>query len=104
GAAVTVMSNDFSFHDNVMAVFDDVMGIGAVTPNSRNGTTTWLQKANFSNYGAHMDVLGPTDVPGASMGLLSSGLPDHAHYDHTASRTSSSTPHAAGVAPALFSG
>ena len=101
--AVNAMANEFSFHHNFMAVFDDVMGIGAVTPNSRNGTTTWLQKANFSNYGAHMDVLGPTDVPGASMGLLSSGLPDHAHYDNTASGTSSSTPHAAGVAALIFS-
>src|SRR5437763_1070590 len=38
--AVNAMAKEFSFHHNFMAVFDDVMGIGAVTPNSRNGTTT----------------------------------------------------------------
>ena len=69
--------------------------ISAIAPNGRTLTTTWLQKANFSNYGAHLDVVAPSDVPGANMGR-SGAEPNNAAYSDTASGTSSSTPHAAG--------
>jgi subtilisin family serine protease len=100
--AVNASANEFSFHQNFQSVFDDVMTIGGITPNSTALTTTWLQKANFSNYGAHLDVVAPTVMPGAAMGHAGA-LPDHADYTESANGTSSSTPHAAGVAALVFS-
>jgi subtilisin family serine protease len=100
--AVNASANEFSFHQNFQAVFDDVMAVGAVTADNRNLVTTWLQKANFANYGAHLDVVAPTDVPGAELGLAG-GNPDPAAYTEAASGTSSSTPHVAGVAALVFS-
>src|ERR1041384_5575179 len=99
--AVNASANEFSFHQNFTAVFDDVMAIGAVTADDRTHTTSWLQKANFANYGAHLDVVAPSDVPGAEMGI-SGGNPNNADYSQTASGTSSSTPHAGGVAGLVF--
>ncbi|TMA38134.1 MAG: hypothetical protein E6J79_07935 [Deltaproteobacteria bacterium] len=99
--AVNASANEFSFHHNVPAVLDDVMTIGAVTADSRSSTRTWLQKASFANYGAHLDVVAPTDVPSTEMGR-NGPEPDHANYSTTASGTSSSTPHAAGVAGLVF--
>src|SRR5437667_6018678 len=100
--AFDAMANEFSFHQNVPAIYHHVVGVGAITANNRNATTTWLQKANFSNFGAHVQLVGPTDMPGAGMGL-SGSLPDHSAYSQTQSGTSSSTPHAVGVAALVFS-
>src|SRR5256712_9803914 len=100
--AFDAMANEFSFHQNVPAIYHHVVGVGAITANNRNATTTWLQKANFSNFGAHVHLVGPTDMPGAGMGL-SGDLPNHSAYSQTQSGTSSSTPHAVGVAALVFS-
>src|SRR5262249_47821614 len=100
--AVDAAANEFSFHHNVPAILDDVMTIGAVTADDRAHTTTWLQKASFANYGAHLDVVAPTDVPGAGQGLRN-GNPDNANYSDSATGTSSATPQAAGVAALVFS-
>jgi len=100
--AFDAMTNEFSFHQNVPAIYHHVVGVGAITANNRNATTTWLQKANFSNFGAHVQLVGPTDMPGAGMGL-SGNLPNHSAYSQTQSGTSSSTPHAVGVAALVFS-
>jgi len=100
--AFDAMANEFSFHQNVPAIYHHVVGVGAITANNRNATTTWLQKANFSNFGAHVQLVGPTDMPGASM-ALSGALPNHSAYSTIQSGTSSSTPHAVGVAALVFS-
>ena len=100
--AVNASANEFSFHQNFQAVFDDVVTIGGITPDNRTLTNTWLQKANFSNYGAHLELVAPTVMPGADMGL-SGALPNHASYGEKASGTSSSAPHAAGVAALVWS-
>src|SRR5205809_413002 len=57
--AFDAMTNEFSFHQNVPAIYHHVVGVGAITANNRNATTTWLQKANFSNFGAHVQLVGP---------------------------------------------
>src|SRR5262245_29997903 len=102
--AVNASANEFSFHHNFASVFDDVMTIGGVVPNDRSNTRTWLQKANFANYGAHLDVVAPTDVPSAEQGgRLGNGDPQVNGYSTSASGTSSSTPQAAGVAGLVFS-
>ncbi len=101
--AVNASANEFSYHQNFQAVFDDVMTIGAVTPDNRTNPTTWKQKANFANYGAHLDVVGPSLVPGASQSRDADFNPTHNGYTETASGTSSSTPHAAGVGALVYS-
>ncbi len=103
GLALNASANEFSFHQNFQTVFDDVMAIGAVAPDfdefqgnpSPGPTTTYLRKANFSNYGAHLDVVTPTDVP-TTGGGNTGGYGD-------SSGTSSAVPHAAGVAGLVFS-
>jgi subtilisin family serine protease len=100
--AVNASANEFSYHHNFQTVFDDVMAIGGVTPDNRQDVTTYLQKANFANYGSHLDVVAPTVVPGASQGR-DGEEPDHSSYTESASGTSSSVPHAAGVAALVFS-
>ena len=103
GLALNASANEFSFHQNFQTVFDDVMAIGAVAPDFDElqgnpnplPTTTYLRKANFSNYGAHLDVVTPTDAP-TTGGGNTGGYGD-------SSGTSSSVPHAAGVAGLVFS-
>lgn len=102
GLALNASANEFSFHQNFQTVFDDVMAIGAVAPDVDElqgnpnplPTTTYLRKANFSNYGAHLDVVTPTDV-------LTTGGGNSGYGD--SSGTSSAVPHAAGVAGLVFS-
>ncbi|HYC00153.1 MAG TPA: S8 family serine peptidase [Candidatus Limnocylindrales bacterium] len=91
--AVSASANEFSFHHNFQTQFDDVMAIGAVVPDNEELVTTYLRKANFSNYGAKLDVVAPSDSPTTSQG---GGFGD-------SSGTSSAVPHAAGVAALVFS-
>ena len=103
GLALNASANEFSFHQNFQTVFDDVMAIGAVAPDfdllqgnpNPIPTTTYLRKANFSNYGAHLDVVTPTDTP-TTGGGNTGGYGD-------SSGTSSAVPHASGVAGLVFS-
>jgi len=66
--ALNATANEFSFHQNFQTVFDDVMAIGAVVPDLEANVTTYLRKGNFSNYGAHIDVVAPSDAPTTSGG------------------------------------
>jgi hypothetical protein len=91
--ALNATANEFSFHQNFQTIFDDVMGIGAVVPDQEVLVTTYLRKGNFSNYGAHTDVVTPSDSPTTSGG---SGYSD-------SSGTSSAVPQAGGVAALVFS-
>lgn len=114
--AVSATANEFSFHQNFQTVFDDVLGIGGVVPDNdlvancppgspqpqctdtqyaaSPAPTTYLRKANFSNFGAHIDVVAPSDSPTTGFGTTSYG---------DSSGTSSSVPHASGVAALIFS-
>lgn len=118
--ALNATANEFSFHQNFATVFDDVMGIGAVVPDNdfppnpcgeapdaeqerqcidgfnaaAPAPTTYLRKANFSNYGAHMDVVTPSDAPTTGGSPSSYG---------DSSGTSSAVPHAVGVAGLVWS-
>jgi len=96
--ALNASANEFSFHQNFQTVFDDVMAIGAVVPDNELLVTTYLRKANFSNYGAHLEVVTPSDAPTTTQGALggTGGIGD-------SSGTSSAVPHAGGVAALVFS-
>jgi subtilisin family serine protease len=99
--ALNATANEFSSHPNFMTAFDDVVGVGAVVPDNTSLTTTYLQKAAFSNYGPLTDVVAPSEAVTTSMGR-SGSLPDHNRYG-SSSGTSSAVPHAAGVAAMIFS-
>lgn len=101
--AFNAMANEFSFHQNFQSVYDDVVGVGAITADNRSATTTFKQKANFSNFGAHLQIVAPTLVPGAEMGMNSNGMPNNSKYGDQESGTSSSTPEAAATAALVFS-
>lgn len=112
--AVGASANEFSHHQNFHTIVDDVMGIGGITADNRQLTTSFQQKAAFSNYGAHLDLVAPTRVPSTAMGCrrIDDDInqpcrvptePGPSVYEVQASGTSSSAPHAAGAAGLVFS-
>jgi len=64
--AVNASANEFSFHQISSSVFDDVMTIGAVTPNRRCSRRR-AAEGDFANYGAHSTSLPRRWFPGADM-------------------------------------
>jgi Subtilase family/FG-GAP-like repeat len=91
--------NEFHFHHHYPQLMDDVLAVGGVNPDTANTTaldgrlalvgTKFDNHAQYSDYGPHLDVVAPTQVPTAQWGggniLNWSG-------------TSAATPHVAGVA------
>jgi hypothetical protein len=91
--------NEFHFHHHYPQVMDDVLAVGGVNPDTANTTalndrlalvgTNFHVHAQYADYGPHLDVVAPTQVPTAQWGggnvLNWSG-------------TSAATPHVAGVA------
>jgi subtilisin family serine protease len=60
------MANEFSTHPNTPAYLDDVIGVGGIVPDTdgsnSNTASDFTVKATYSNYGAGIDVVSPTDV------------------------------------------
>lgn len=103
---MSAIANEFHFHQGYVGLYDNVMAIGAlayagpttagIAPNNGQPTqapTTYLRKAGYSNYGAHLTVVAPSDTLTTNMA--------GAYAD--SSGTSSATPHAAGVAGLVYS-
>ncbi len=98
GLALNVSANEFHFHHGFQAMFDDVLVVGAVAPDNTTSTTTYLRKANFSNYGAHLEVVTPT----AALTTTFDTTTNTETYGNSGG-TSSAVPHAAGVAGLVYS-
>ena len=96
---VAASGNEFHFHHNYPAVLDDAITVGGLNPDTANSTALsgslalvgadFKVRAAYSDYGPHLDVVAPTQVPAAEYG---------GGYTLNWSGTSAATPHVAGVA------
>ena len=100
GAVLVAPSgNEFHFHHNLPGALDEAITVGGLNPDSANTTalsgslalvgTDFKVRAAYSDYGPHLDVVAPTQVPSLEYG-----------GGHTMnwSGNSAATPHVAGVA------
>jgi subtilisin family serine protease len=100
GVVIAVASgNEFHFHHHQPQDYDEVLAVGGLNPDTATATafndslasvaTNFQVKAPYSDYGPHLDVVAPTQVPTTQWGggtiLNWSG-------------TSAATPHVAAVA------
>ncbi len=91
--------NEFHFHHEFPATFDEVIAVGGVNPDSANAAalqdplalagSDFTVHASYADYGPHVDLVAPTQVPTTEWG---------GGYKLTWSGTSAATPHVAGVA------
>ena len=96
---VAATGNEFHFHHNFPATFDEVIAVGGLNPDTANLAaaeddlalvgTDFTVRAAYSDYGPHIDVVAPTQVPTTQIG---------GGYTFNWSGTSAATPHVAGVA------
>ena len=100
GVVIAVASgNEFHSHHHYPQVMDEVLAVGGVNPDSANVSarderlaltaTRFDVKAAYSNYGPHLDVVAPTQVPTTRWGGI---------FRMTWDGTSAATPHVAAVA------
>jgi subtilisin family serine protease len=100
GAVMAVASgNEFHFHHHYPQVMGDVLAVGGINPDSANTTAIngdlasvggdFTAHASYADYGPHLDVVAPTQVPTTDWG---------GGYIKNWSGTSAATPHVAGVA------
>lgn len=99
GAVMAVASgNEFHFHHHVPQVLDDVLAVGGVNPDTatirvQDGdfptATGFTVHSPYADYGPHLDVVAPTQVPTTEWG---------GGYRKNWDGTSAAAPHVAGVA------
>ena len=100
GVVIAVASgNEFHFHHHQPQDYDEVLAVGGVTPDTStvtafNGSlatvgTNFTGRAPYSDYGPHLDLVAPTQVPADDWG---------GGVEMNWSGTSAATPHVAGVA------
>ena len=96
---VAASGNEFSFHHNLPGALDQTITVGGLNPDTANTSalngslalvgTDFKVRAAYSDYGPHLDVVAPTQVPAPEYG---------GGYGMNWSGTSAATPHVAGVA------
>jgi len=105
GAVIAVATgNEFHFHHHYPQTHDDVLAVGGVNPDSANLAardaslahfgSDFEVKASYSDYGAHIDVVAPTQVPTTEWG---------GGYRMTWDGTSAATPHVAATGALVIS-
>src|SRR3954471_9376019 len=98
------IGNEFHFHHHAPMVYDDVIAVGGVNPDTANTTalngslalvgSNFKVRAHYSDYGPHLDVVAPTQVPTTNLG---------GGYIMNWSGTSAASPHVAATAALVIS-
>ena len=98
---VAAIGNESANHHNYPATYDEVIAVGGVNPDTADAAaqgplepqtpvaTDFTVRAAYSDYGPHIDLVAPTQVPTTGYG---------GDYKRNWSGTSAATPHVAGVA------
>lgn len=100
GVVMAVASgNEFHFHHHYPQLMDEVLAVGGLNPDSANATAAngdlaltgsdFKVKAAYADFGPHLDVVAPTQVPTTNWGGT---------FLKNWSGTSAATPHVAGTA------
>jgi hypothetical protein len=93
------IGNEFHFHHHYPQVMDDVLAVGGINPDTANlaskdprlavTASRFTVRASYSDYGPHIDVVAPTQVPTTEWG---------GGYRLNWDGTSAATPHVAATA------
>jgi len=98
---VAAIGNESANHHNYPATYDEVIAVGGLNPDTADAAaqgalepqtpvaTDFTVRAAYSDYGPHIDLAAPTQVPTTDYG---------SDYSRNWSGTSAATPHVAGVA------
>jgi hypothetical protein len=97
GVVIAVASgNEFHFHHHYPQTSTEVLAVGGINPDTANAAaateqlalvaTDFTVHASYANYGPHLDVVAPTQVPTTDWG---------GGYEMNWSGTSAATPHVA---------
>ena len=98
---VAAIGNEAANHHNYPATYDEVIAVGGINPDTADAAaqgalepqtpvaTDFTVRAAYSDYGPHIDLAAPTQVPTTNYG---------GGYSRNWSGTSAATPHVAGVA------
>jgi hypothetical protein len=98
---VAAIGNELANHHNYPATYDEVIAVGGINPDTADAAargelepqtplaTDFTVRATYSDYGPHIDLVAPVQVPTTNYG---------GGYSRNWSGTSSATPHVAGVA------
>lgn len=98
---VAAIGNESANHHNYPATYDPVIAVGGINPDTADAAaqgalepqtpvaTDFTVRAAYSDYGPHIDLAAPTQVPTTDYG---------GGYPRNWSGTSAATPHVAGVA------
>jgi hypothetical protein len=98
---VAAIGNESANHHNYPATYDEVIAVGGLNPDTADAAAQgalepqtpiaadFTVRAAYSDYGPHIDLVAPTQVPTTDWG---------SDYSRNWSGTSAATPHVAGVA------
>ena len=102
--AVVASGNEFHFHHHYPQIHDDAIAVGGINPdtadlrdkdpNAAPVATDFTVHASYADYGPHLDVVAPTQVPAINFG---------GGTELKWSGTSAAAPHVAGVATLVAS-